>query len=288
MTDRRILARRFEDERARLHAVATRLLGSAADADDAVQEAWLRLDRADSESIENLAAWLTTVVSRISLDMLRAPRRSRERSWHVEPWREEPIATDTDPAELVSQSDQIGVALLTLLELLSPAERIAFVLHDVFGYSFDEISVVLDKSPDASRQLASRARRRLQRAEQPVRSDRAHSRRIVDAWLTAAQDGDLTALLSLLDNGAVLHADYGSSTQIVAGAQAIAEQAVLSGRLAEHSTVVLIDGRPGVAAIMRGRVISIMAFDIDDHWITGLSVLADRDRLEGVGAVLGL
>lgn len=288
MSDRRILAGRFEAERARLHAVATRLLGSRADADDAVQEAWLRLDRTDAESIENLTAWLTTVVSRISLDMLRAPRRSRERSWHVEPWSEEPIARDADPAELVSQSDQIGVALLTLLEMLSPAERIAFVLHDVFGRSFEEISNVLERSPDASRQLASRARRRLRGAEQPVQPGRAHSRRIVEAWLTAAQDGDLTALLSLLDDGAVLHADYGSSTQVVTGAQAIAEQAVLSGRLAEHSTPILIDGRPGVAAILRGRVISIMAFDIDDHRITGLNVMAGRDRLEGVGAALGL
>ena len=286
MTDRRILARQFEAERARLHAIATRLLASTADADDAVQETWLRLDRTDAESIDNLAAWLTTVVSRISLDMLRAPRRSRERSWHVEPWRDEPLAKEADPAELVSRADQINVALLTLLELLSPAERIAFVLHDVFGRSFGEIADVLDRSPEAARQLASRARRRLRDAEQQVRPDRGQGRRIVDAWLTAAQAGDLTALLSLLDDGAVLHADHGSSTQVITGAHAIAEQAVLSGRLAEHSTRILIDGRPGVAAIMRGRVISIMAFDIDDNRITGLSVLADHERLENVESAL--
>ena len=288
MTDRRILAQHFESERGRLHAIATRLLASSADADDAVQETWLRLDRTDAESIDNLAAWLTTVVSRISLDMLRAPRQSRERSWHVEPWRDEPVAEEADPAELVSQADQINVALLTLLDLLSPAERIAFVLHDVFGRSFGEIADVLDRSPEAARQLASRARRRLRGAEQQVRPDRAQGRRIVDAWLTAAQDGDLTALLSLLDDGAVLHADYGSSTQVITGAHAIAEQAVLSGRLAEHSTRILIDGRPGVAAIMRGRVISIMAFDIDDNRITGLSVLADHERLQNVESALRL
>jgi RNA polymerase sigma-70 factor (ECF subfamily) len=288
MTERRILARRFETERARLHAIATRLLGSTADADDAVQETWLRLERIDAASIDNLAAWLTTVVSRISLDMLRAPRRNRERSWHVEPWRDEPIAADADPADLVSRSDQVSVALLTLLELLSPAERIAFVLHDVFGQSFGEVADVLGRSPEAARQLASRARRRLRGAEEPARPERAQSRRIVDAWLSAARDGDLTALLSLLDDGAVLHADFGSSTQTVTGAQAIAEQAVLSGRFAEHSTPILIDGRPGVAAIMRGRVVSIMAFEIHGHRITGLRVLADQERMEAVGAALGL
>ncbi|MEV1131339.1 sigma-70 family RNA polymerase sigma factor [Agromyces sp. NPDC049794] len=159
MTDRRILARRFETERPRLRAIATQLLGSAADADDAVQETWLRLERADAAGIDNLAAWLTTVVSRVSLDLLRAPRRTREHSWQVEPWRDEPVAEDADPADLVARSDRVSVALLVLLETLSPAERIALVLHDVFGQPFEEIAAVLDRSPEAARQLASRARR---------------------------------------------------------------------------------------------------------------------------------
>ena len=188
MTDRRILARRFETERPRLRAIATRLLGSAVDADDAVQETWLRLERADVADIENLEAWLTTVVSRISLDMLRAPRRKREHSWQVEPWRDEPIAAEADPADLVAQSDQVSVALLVLLETLSPAERIALVLHDVFGQSFDEIADVLERSPEAARQLASRARGRVRGAEEPARPDRERGRRIVTAWLAAARE----------------------------------------------------------------------------------------------------
>lgn len=287
MTQRTILARHFETERPRLHAIATRLLGSAADADDAVQETWLRLERGDTAAIENLAAWLTTVVSRISLDMLRAPRRPREHSWQVEPWRDEPIAVEADPAALIAHRDQVSVALLTLLELLSPAERIAFVLHDVFGQSFTEVATVLDRSEEAARQLASRARRRLRGAEEPARPSRARQRRIIDAWLAAARDGDLTKLLLLLDDGAVLHADYGNSTQIIEGARAIAAQAVLSGRLAEHSTPILIDSRPGVAAIMHGRVVSVMVFDIDDDRIIGLSVLADRERLPDLKTILG-
>jgi RNA polymerase sigma-70 factor, ECF subfamily len=280
MTDRRILARRFETERPRLRAIATQLLGSATDADDAVQETWLRLERADAAGIDNLAAWLTTVVSRVSLDQLRAPRRKREHSWQVEPWRDEPIASDADPADLVARSDQVSVALLVLLETLSPAERIALVLHDVFGQSFDEIAGVLDRSPEAARQLASRARRRVRGAEEPARPDRERGKKIVTAWLAAAQDGDIGALLELLDDGAVLQADYGTSTQLVEGSQAIAEQAVLSTRLAAHSTPILINGKPGVAAVMHGRVVSIMAFDIEGDRIVGLDVLADPSRLE--------
>lgn len=283
MTDQRMLARRFETERPRLRAIATQLLGSAADADDAVQETWLRLERADAAGIENLEAWLTTVVSRISLDQLRTPRRKREHSWQVEPWLDEPVAAEADPADLVARSDQVSVALLVLLETLSPAERIALVLHDVFDQSFDEIADVLDRSPEAARQLASRARRRVRGAEEPPRPDRERGRRIVTAWLAAAQDGNIGALLELLDDGAVLRADYGTSTQLVEGAASIASQAVLSGRLAAHSTPILIDGRPGVAAVMHGRVVSIMAFEIDGDRIAGLEVLADPKRLDALG-----
>lgn len=283
MTDPKMLARRFETERPRLRAIATQLLGSGADADDAVQETWLRLERADAAGIDNLEAWLTTVVSRISLDQLRAPRRKREHSWQVEPWRDEPVAPEADPADLVARSDQVSVALLVLLETLSPAERIALVLHDVFGQSFDEIADVLDRSPEAARQLASRARRRVRGAEEPARPDRERGRRIVTAWLAAAQDGNIAALLELLDDGAVLRADYGTSTQLVEGAASIAQQAVLSGRLAAHSTPILIGGRPGVAAVMHGRVVSIMAFEIDGERIIGLDVLADLTRLDGLG-----
>ncbi|HWD62537.1 MAG TPA: sigma-70 family RNA polymerase sigma factor [Humibacter sp.] len=283
MTDRGFLARRFETERPRLRAIATRLLGSTTDADDAVQETWLRLERADADGIDNLEAWLTTVVSRVSLDLLRAPRRTREHSWQVEPWRDEPTAVDADPAELTAQSDQVSVALLILLERLSPAERIAFVLHDVFGRPFEEIATVLERSPDAARQLASRGRRRVRGAEEPARPNRERGRQIVEAWLAAARDGNIAALLNLLDDGAVLRADYGTTTQLVEGARSIVEQAVLAGRLAAHSTPILIDGLPGVAAVMGAGVVSIMAFDIQGDRIVGLEVLADPKRLEELG-----
>ncbi len=279
MTDRRILARRFETERPRLTAIATRLLGSAADAEDAVQEAWLRLERTDLQPIENLDAWLTTVVSRVSLDMLKAPRRTREDSWQVQPWRDEPAAVDADPADAAARNDDISVALLVVLELLSPAERLAFVLHDVFGRPFEEIATVLERTPDATRQLASRARRRVRGASAPERPSPARTREVVDAWLRAARKGDFGALLSLLDDGAVLRADFGTSTQVIEGARAIAEQAVLSARLAAHSTAVRIGGRPGVAAVLHGRVVSIMAFTLEEGRITALDVLADPARL---------
>lgn len=283
MTDRRILARRFETERPRLRAIAVRILGSATDADDAVQETWLRLERTGADGIDNLDAWLTTVVSRVCLDLLRTPRRTREHSWQVEPWRDEPIAIEPDPAEIVAQSDQVSVALLVLMETLSPSERVAFVMHDVFGRPFDEIATVLQRSPDAVRQLASRARRRVRGADEPARPDRDRGRHMVEAWLAAARDGNIEALLALLDDGAVLRADFGATTRVVEGARSIADQAVLSGRLAAHSTPILIGGRPGVAAVMGGRVVSIMAFTIVGEQIVGLDVLADPNRLTALG-----
>ncbi len=285
MTDRGDLVSRFETQRLRLRAIAIQLLGSAADADDAVQETWLRLARRGEADILNLDAWLTTVVSRVSLDMLRAPRRTRERSWEVEPWRDQPIAREPDPADVVAQDDRIAVALLVVLERLSPAERIAFVLHDVFGQPFDEIATVLERSPDAARQLASRARRRVREAPEPERVDRRRSRTLVHAWLTATAEGDLNALLRLLDERAVLHADFGAHTHIVDGADQIAAQAVLSARLAAHSIPILIDGEPGVAAIIAGRVASIMSFGFDGERIVRLEVLADAPRLAELGVL---
>ncbi|MFD5213858.1 sigma-70 family RNA polymerase sigma factor [Microbacterium sp. NPDC058345] len=281
MTDEE-LAQRFEAARPRLHAIAARLLGSRADADDAVQETWLRLARSEAAAIENFDAWCTTVVSRISLDMLRAPRTTRERSWQVEPWRDEPVDPAGDPADTVARADQVNVALLVVLDTLAPAERIAFVLHDVFGQPFEEVAGVVERSPDAARQLASRARRRLRAASAPARDDRRRERALVDAWLRAAQHGDLAALLALLHDDATLHADYGTSTTDLSGAAEIAAQAVLSARLAAHSTPVLIDGRPGVAATFADRIVSLMRFEISDGRIVGLQVLADPQRLGDV------
>ncbi len=275
------LAERFENARPRLRAIATRLLGSSADADDAVQETWLRLARSDAATIDNLDAWCTTVVSRISLDMLRAPRTTRERSWNVEPWRDEPTDPAPDPADIVDQSDRVNVALLVVLDALTPAERIAFVLHDVFGQPFDEVADAVDRSPAAARQLASRARRRLREASAPARADRRRGRALVEAWLSAVQDGDLETLLGLLHEDATLHADYGTTRQTLDGADEIAAQAVLAARLAAHSTPVLIDGLPGVAAMFGDRIVSLMTFDVTDGRIIGLEVLADPARLPG-------
>lgn len=278
MTDQRIFTRQFEDSRLRLRTIARQLLKSDADADDAVQETWLRLQRSDADGISNLDAWLTTVISRVSLDMLRAPRRSREHSWQVEPWRDEPVSKAADPAEIVTAADSVNVALMVVLDTLSAAERIAFVLHDVFGLPFDEIASVLDKTPEASRQLASRARRRLRDAPESKPTASA-SRQIVNAWLAAVQGGDLRALLSLLDDDAVLHADYGATSLTIKGARDIAAQATLAARLAAHSVPVRIGGMPGVAALLDGRVVSLMAFELRDDRITALHVLADAGQL---------
>ncbi|MDR6973055.1 sigma-70 family RNA polymerase sigma factor [Leifsonia shinshuensis] len=290
MTDARALAQHFEEERPRLTAMAARLLSSHAEAEDAVQETWLRLSRADTALIENIDAWLTTVLSRVCLDQLRSPRRSRERSWEAAPWSEEPISGRGDPAAEAEAGDRIAAALLVVLDQLSPAERIAFVLHDVFGRPFDEVAAALDRSPQAARQLASRARRRLHGSPDGGRSDVRRARPLVDAWLAAAQQGDVRRLLDLLDDDAVLDADYGTSRQHLAGAQEIAAQAVIAARLAAHSTPVLLGGRPGVAAVIGGRVVSVMAFEIAGDRIVRLDVLADPARLArlDIAGALGL
>lgn len=287
MTDEISLAERFEVQRPRLRAIAVQLLGSNRDADDAVQEAWLRLARTDAASIDNLDAWLTTVVSRICLDILGSARTRRERAWRVERWPDEPADLDGwgDPEQAAVSADRVSVALLVVLEQLSPAERIAFVLHDVFAVPFDDVARTLDRSPDAVRQLASRARRRLQGApEDEAPSPGSAGRAIVAAWLSAVQDGDLRALLSLLSDGAVLHADYGSSSETLRGAAEIAARATLAARLAAHSRPVLIDGLPGVAVVERGRVVSLMAFTLAEGRIARLDVLGDLARIDETGA----
>lgn len=290
MTDPNSLAERFEAQRPRLHAIASRLLGSAAEADDVVQDAWLRLQRTDPTTIDNLDAWLTTVVSRLSLDVLGSARTRRERAWQVEAWEPEPADAGGwgDPEAETLRADRVGVALLVVLEQLSPAERVAFVLHDVFDVSFDDIARTLERSPDAARQLASRARRRIRGGsgdeDDRARPGDAAGRAIVDAWLAAVQQGDFAALIGLLSGDAVLHADYGSSTETLVGAAAIGERAVLARELAAHSTPVLIDGLPGVAVVRRGRVVSLMAFSVEDGRIVRLEVLADLARLAATGA----
>ncbi|GLY19604.1 DNA-directed RNA polymerase sigma-70 factor [Kineosporia sp. NBRC 101677] len=293
MTDLDDLAGHFEQERPRLWAVATHLLGSAADAEDAVQETWLRLERSRAQDIHNLQGWLTTVVSRVSLDILRSRRRSTASAWLVEAWPGEantnadPVDPEPNPADLVAEADRAGAALLLVLEILQPAERIALVLHDVFGYSFEEVAQVLGRSGQATRQLASRARRRVRQVGRPAVASRRDERLIVDAWLAAVRTGDLGALVSLLSEQAVLQADFGEHQEVLEGADAISQQAVLFGRLAERSVPLLIGGLPGLAAVMNGRVVSLMAFQIVDDQIDSIEVLADPQRL-GTFEELGL
>ncbi|MEE6288244.1 sigma-70 family RNA polymerase sigma factor [Georgenia sp. MJ173] len=282
MTDRQQLAIQFEAQRGRLRAVAHQLVGSPSVAEDVVQEAWLRLDRTDASTIRNLDAWLTTVVSRLALDHLRSAARRRERAWQIEPWQE-PVTDTGNPEEEISRQDAVGVALLVVLDTLGPAERLAFVLHDVFGRPFEEIATVLDRTPAAARQLASRARRRVRGAPPTVRADRAWHRRVVDAWLAAVQGGDLSALVALLDDDVVLTSDAGAGgTRVISGAQQLARQAAGFAAVAARAVPVLIDGRPGVMAVDGGRVLSLMAFEITGGRITRLDVLADPARLATV------
>jgi len=283
--DEDVLAAAFELRRPRLRAVATRLLGSTAEADDVLQDAWLKLALADADGIDDLDAWLTTVVSRLSLDVLRSARVVKADRWSVEAWETAPTGPDEDPAAIAAGNERVAVALLTVLDLLSPAERLAFVLHDVFGQPFDEIAPLVGRSPAAARQLVSRARRRVRATEEAPRADGRRARTVVDAWLRAVQEGDLAALLALLDERAVLDADDGSSSVRLDGAARIAESARTAAHLASHSLPVLIGGRPGVAAVLHGRVVSLMAFDLGaDDRIVGLDVLADPRRLAGLDA----
>lgn len=280
MTDRDELAARFDAERGRLRAVAHRLVG-AEQAEDVVQETWLRLERADAGTIENLAAWLTAVASRIALDVLRSAPRRWERPWQVQPW-EEPVSAEGEPEREVAERDAVGVALVVVLERLTPAERLAFVLHDVFGRPFDEIAGVLDRSAAAARQLASRARRKV-RGARPSSGDRRRSREVVEAWRRAVQHGDLGALLALLDEDVVLRADYGvRGGEVVSGARALAQRATAFARIAAGAVPVLVDGRPGVMARRGGRVLSLMSFEVVDGRIVALDVLADADRLADI------
>ncbi|MFG1820786.1 RNA polymerase sigma factor SigJ [Kribbella sp. NPDC049174] len=280
------LARQFEHHRGHLRAVAYRMLGSLTEAEDAVQEAWLRLSRSDVSDVGNLAGWLTTVVSRVCLDTLRS-RKSRR-----EDFVPDPIVTREDsgpgPEEQAVQADAIGLALLVVLETLAPAERLAFVLHDMFGVSFDEIATIVDKSPAATRQLASRARRRVQ--GKPVGDgDPGRQREIVNAFLAASRGGDFEALLELLDPDVVLRADAGAATaefagpavsKLVRGARAVVEQALLFSRMAPYTELSLVNGMPGAATVVNGRLMGVMDLKVVDGKITEINILADLDRLE--------
>ena len=282
MDDREWLARRFEEHRSRLRAVAYRMLGSLTDADDAVQEAWLRLSRSNADEVENLGAWLTTVVGRVSLNMLRSRRTRREEppGVHVP----EPIidrVDGTDPEHEVLLADSVGLALLVVLETLSPAERLAFVLHDMFAVPFDDIAPIVGRSPDAARQLASRARRRVQGEHRVPDVDLDAQRQVVDAFMAAAHDGDFDALLAVLDPDVVLRVDFGPAggSREVRGAAAVAGQARTYSQLGLVVQRALVNGVPGAVSILDGEVFSVGAFTVRGGKIVEFDILADPERL---------
>src|SRR5829696_9092872 len=284
MDERDWLAERFEEHRTRLRAVAYRMLGSMSEADDAVQEAWLRLSRTDADEVENLGGWLTTVVARISLNMLRSRRSAREEPLNA--YTPEPIVDPvdgSDPEHEALLADAVGLALLVVLETLSPAERLAFVLHDMFAVPFDEIAPIVDRSPDATRQLASRARRRVQGWDTVPDADLDEHREVVDAFLAAARDGDFERLLEVLDPDVVLRADFGplapTTAREVRGAEAVAGQARFYSRLGLEQHLVLVNGAPGMVTLRDGELFSVGGFTVRGGRIVAMDILADPARL---------
>jgi RNA polymerase sigma factor (sigma-70 family) len=284
MVDDEWLAERFEEQRPHLRGVAYRMLGSLTEADDAVQEAWLRLSRSDASIIENLRAWLTTVVARVALNMLRSRQSKREEP--LEGRVPDPIVRaqeGTDPEHEALIADSVGLALLVVLETLGPAERVAFVLHDMFAVSFDEIASITGRSPAAARQLASRARRRVQ-AEAPVPDpDPARQRRVVDAFFAAARKGDFDALVAVLDPDIVLREDGGTRrpdvSAVIRGASAVAGRALTFTRLSPYVRPALVNGAAGVVVAPGGRPFAVMGFTVTNGKIVEIDVLADPQRL---------
>ena len=287
MDDNNWMAEQFEASRSHLGAVAYRMLGSQSDADDAVQEAWFRLNRSDTSDVKNLRGWLTTVVSRVCLDMLRSRRSRREEP--LDAYVPDPIVDRDDridPEQQTILADSVGLALLVVLEMLDPAERLAFVLHDMFAVSFDEIATIVDRSPEAARQLASRARRRVQGADTLPDADIPHQRAVVDAFFAAARSGDLHALVAVLDPDVVLRSDGGSrspaATAVVRGASAVASRAIMFSRPAALLQPAIVNGAAGVVVMVGGRPFSIMGFTIAGGRIVAIDVLADPDRLADI------
>ncbi len=285
MNEREWLAEQFEEYRPRLRAVAYRMLGSLAEADDAVQESWLRLDRSRADGIDNLGAWLTTVVGRVSLDMLRA-RRTREE--HTETWLSEPIVTvdlEGDPEQEAVLADSVGLALLVVLETLAPPERLAFVLHDMFGVSFDEIGEIVGRSPAAARQLASRGRRRVRGAAPDPDADLAVQREVVDAFLAASRSGDFEALVSVLDPDVVFRADTGARRPrpAVTGAAAVAREILARGTpFAPFARPAIVNGAAGVVVVVGERLRAVVGFSVRGGRIAAIDLVANRAKLRGL------
>src|ERR687896_455165 len=283
MDEREFLAQQFEEHRTRLRAVAYRMLGSLSEADDAVQEAWLRLSRIDADEVENLGGWLTTVVARVSLNMLRSRRSQREEPLDVR--IPEPIvdrADGTDPEHEALLADSVGLALLVVLETLNPAERLSFVLHDMFAVPFDEIAPIVDRSPEAARQLASRARRRVQGENTIHDADLDTQREVLDAFLAAARGGDFEALLEVLDPDVVLRVDRGAvrpAGREGRGATAVLEQVLSYAGGARFARPALVNGAAGFVVAPQGRPVAVAGFTVAHGKVVEIDLLADPERL---------
>jgi RNA polymerase sigma factor (sigma-70 family) len=277
MADQQWLAERFEEQRPHLRAVAYRMLGSLSEADDAVQDAWLRVSRADTSEVENLGGWLTTIVGRVALNMLRS--RTTRRQQPLDTYLPDPVVDPpegTDPEHSALLADSVGLALLVVLEALGPTERLAFVLHDMFAVPFEEIATIVDRSPEATRQLASRARRRVQGAAPVPDPDLATQWRVVDAFLAAARGGDLGALVAILDPDVVLRADGGATglSHHVRGAAQVARQATMWAQVDLTARRALVNGAAGMVAERNGKPFSVGAFTIRNG-----KILVDPDRI---------
>jgi RNA polymerase sigma factor (sigma-70 family) len=284
MDERQFLVEQFEQHRTHLRAVAFRLLGSVSEADDAVQDAWLRVSSADPSGIDNVGGWLTTVVARVCMNALRSRTRRREQPLEVHV--PDPLVTredGVDPEQQALLVDSVGLALLVVLDSLTPAERLAFVLHDLFGVPFEEIAVLVDRTPTAARQLASRARRRVRGGAPTPDPDLARQREVVDAFFAATRDGDFERLLTVLHPDVVLRSDGGGRrpqlTMVLRGAAAVAEQALASSRLSPYTQPALVNGAAGVVVAPHGRLQFVMAFTVTDGKIVAIDVLADPERL---------
>lgn len=296
MDEHEFLAERFEESRAHLQAVAYRMLGSSADADDAVQEAWIRLSRTGGRQIENLGGWLTTVVGRVCLDMLRSRRSRREESLEARvPGADAPDPVlgpqpGSDPEQQALVADSVGLALLVVLETLDPAERLAFVLHDMFAVPFDEIGRIVDRTPAAARQLASRARRRVQGVDRVPDPDLIRKREVVDAFLAAARGGDFDALVAVLDPDVVARSEGGAGAAgaptVLRGAASVARQAIMFAPFARSSQPALVDGAPAVISVREGQRFSVMRFTIERGRVVELYVIDDPARLPELDLVV--
>ncbi|MFF4160030.1 sigma-70 family RNA polymerase sigma factor [Streptomyces sp. NPDC001678] len=287
MNDEEFLAERFEAHRTHLRAVAYRMLGSLSEADDAVQEAWLRLARTDTGDVANLGGWLTTVVGRVCLDMLRSRNTRGEQPLDVHV--PDPVvsgADGIDPEHEALLSDSVGLALLVVLESLAPAERLAFVLHDMFAVPFDEIAPMVGRTPAAARQLASRARRRVRGAAPVPDADLGRQWEVVDAFLAASRGGDFDALVALLDPEVVLRADTGAGlagpSRELRGPAAVAGQALLFQRAAAFARLALVNGAAGIVSVIDGRPTAVLGFTITDGKVVEIDILADPERLNGL------